>query len=104
MYVSIVPVGKLTYNLTPIIQMYILTDMKRILVSVEDRHLPLLDKSKNKSKLVRDSLDLMMSDIPSPVERDILKGTIALYKLVKEVDSKLDYLAKEKNETTISSS
>lgn len=67
--------------------------MKRILVSVEDRHLPLLAESKNQSKLVRDALDLMMSDIPTPVMSDILRGTRAVFKLLKDIDTKIDYIA-----------
>lgn len=67
--------------------------MKRILVQVDDRHLPLLAKSGNQSKLVRYGLDLILSDKSSPVTNDILRWEKAIYKLLKEMDSKLDYMA-----------
>lgn len=67
--------------------------MIRMTFQIDDTISPLLQAEKNQSKLVRDLLRKHYSDIPTSVDNDILKGIVALYKLLKDVDGKVDYIA-----------
>lgn len=67
--------------------------MIRMTFQVDDTISPLLQAEPNQSKLVRDLLRQHYSDIPTTVNDDIHHGMIAIYKLLKETDSKIDYIA-----------
>lgn len=69
--------------------------MKRMTFQIDDTVSPLLQAEPNASKLVRDLLRKHYSDIPTSVNSDIRRGLVETYKLLKGMDSKVDYLAKK---------
>lgn len=84
---------RFTEHLTIKRRTVILTDMIRMTFQIDDTISPLLQAEQNQSKLVRDLLRNHYSDIPTSVNDDIRRGTVAIYKLLKEMDSKIDYIA-----------
>lgn len=71
--------------------------MIRMTFQIDDTVSPLLRAEQNQSKLVRDLLRKHYSDIPTSVNSDIRKGIVASYKLLQELDGKIDYIAKKLN-------
>lgn len=67
--------------------------MKRVLISIDDEAAKELAKSKNQSETVRHALKVYQSGIST----ETFAGIAASYKLtekrLKEIDSKLDYIA-----------
>lgn len=70
----------------------ILTDMKKILVLLDDETANLLDGKKNKSKFIREAIKYISMDISTDTLDGMRQSYALVAKRLKEIDSKLDYL------------
>lgn len=76
------------------INLYILTDMKKLLVILDDETYHLLEKEKNKSAVVREAIKYIKQDITPDTIDGMRKSYAVLAKAIKELDSKVDFIAK----------
>lgn len=69
--------------------------MRKLLITLDDELSPLLAKYPNQNEIVRQALRLYIGDITT----DAVQGIVTSYKLIakqlKEIEAKVDYLAKE---------
>lgn len=72
--------------------------MKRIIISLDEEQFNLLKKKSNMSQTMRDALDLYLSDITPDTIDGLRAAFTTLAKLTKEIDSKLDYIARQLND------
>lgn len=80
-------------SLTYLYNSYILTDVRKLLITLDDETDNLLQGEQNQNETVRKAVRLYKSDITT----DTLEGIRLSYKIItkalKEIDSKIDYLA-----------
>lgn len=68
--------------------------MKKLLVCLDDETFNLLDGDANKSATIRSAIKLYKSDISTDSIEGLRRSYLAVGKQLKEIDSKLDYLAR----------
>lgn len=76
------------------IKLDILTDMKKLLVVLDDETANLLAHEKNKSATVREAIKYIKLDITPETLEGIRLTYVTLTKAIKELDSKIDYLVR----------
>lgn len=74
---------------------YMLTDMKKLLVTLDDETANLLAHDKNKSATVREAIRYIKLDITPDTIEGLRKSYSQVARILKEMDSKLDYLAQK---------
>lgn len=70
-----------------------ITDMKKLLVVLDEETAKVLEGKINKSAYVRESVKYMSMDISTDTLEGMRKSYQALTKLSKEMDAKLDYIS-----------
>lgn len=68
--------------------------MKKILVSFDDELANLLAKEKNMSEAIRKGTELYILHIVPDTLKGLRASYVQIFKQLKELDSKLDYIAK----------
>lgn len=68
--------------------------MKKLLIVLDDETASLLANDKNKSETVREAIKYIKLDITPDTVDGLRKTYLTLIKAVREMDSKIDYLAK----------
>lgn len=69
--------------------------MKKLLISFDDDTANLLSKQKNMSAFVRDAVKVYTSDISTDTLASIKTSYAAIGTAIKELDSKLDFIARK---------
>ena len=77
------------------IKLYIITDMKKLLVVLDDETSNLLADEKNKSALVREAVKYIKLDISPDTIDGLRRSYNQLARQIKEMDSKLDFIARK---------
>lgn len=70
-----------------------LTDMKKLLVVLDDETAHLLSKEKNKSETIRQAIKYIKMDITIEKLEDLRKSYQVLTKAIIDMDEKIDYIA-----------
>lgn len=69
--------------------------MKKLLVVLDEETANLLAKEKNKSETVRQAIKYIKLDITPETVEGMRKSYIAVVRMLKELDSKIDFIAKK---------
>lgn len=72
---------------------YTLTDMKKLLVVLDDETSKVLEREINKSRFVREAVKYVSMDITPDTIEGMRSSYLMVAKQLKEIDSKLDYIA-----------
>jgi hypothetical protein len=67
--------------------------MKKILITIDDETVTLLDSKVNKSEYVRQALKVYNEDISTETILTLKKQNKFLWDKLKDMDSKIDYIA-----------
>ncbi len=70
--------------------------MRRLVVTLDDELAPLLAKYPNQNEIVREALRLYIGDITTDTRQGIVTSYKIIAQMLKEIDSKVDYLARDK--------
>lgn len=80
-------------NLQIVYNWYILTDMKRMLITLDEETANLLDKKVNKSQAVRDALRVYNEDISTDTLEGMRQAFRITHKKLEELETQIVYLS-----------